>query len=161
MAASRVSAGQAAEQPRSERDPAQRAEGDVGEQAQAADQVELLGDEADADARLAHLVADLALGLHRAAEGGDRTLALIDGLQAVDRAQQGGLARTGRADERDHLASTPRRARRRPAPVATRRSWRRRGSREQGPTSWSGRILNVVSSWEMRSSVWGTDAMDL
>ena len=86
------------------RDAAQGAEHHIGEQAQPADQIELLEDEADADARLAHPVVEPAVGLHRLAEGLDPALAGVDGLQAGDGAQQGRLARSGRADQGDHLA---------------------------------------------------------
>ena len=43
--------------------------------------------------------------LHRRAEGLDLPVAGVDGGKAGDRAQQGRLARAGRADQGDHLAA--------------------------------------------------------
>ncbi|MCY1367093.1 hypothetical protein D9M69_540090 [compost metagenome] len=76
------------------------AEGDVLQGGHLREQVELLEDHAGllADQPLLHLgVVDL--------EAIDEQLPATDDLQLVDAAQQGGLARTGRADDDHHLAA--------------------------------------------------------
>ncbi|MDT4829695.1 hypothetical protein FQZ97_631220 [compost metagenome] len=76
------------------------AEGDVLQGGHLREQVELLEDHAGllADQPLLHLgVVDL--------EAVDVQLTATDDFQLVDAAQQGGLARTGRADDDHHLAA--------------------------------------------------------
>jgi hypothetical protein len=83
---------------------AERAEHDVAEQAQAADQVELLEDHAELLARLAHRARDAAVFLHCLAEHADLAGTGVDRLQAGNGAQQGGLAGSRRTDQGDHLS---------------------------------------------------------
>ncbi|MCY1536874.1 hypothetical protein D9M68_723460 [compost metagenome] len=75
---------------------------DVGDDGQAAHQVELLEHEADAGARAAHVAAQAAVALDQLAVDGHA--AHIAGNEARQMAQQGGLARTGSAQQGDHLA---------------------------------------------------------
>ena len=94
-----------AEQAAPEADPAERAQGDVGEQAEPADQVELLEDEADAGAGLAHLAADPAVA---PAPGSPKASITPSPASMVCRPvierSRVDLPEPGRADQGDHLA---------------------------------------------------------
>ena len=89
----------------------EKAEQDVVQHAEAVDQVELLEDVADVGAQAAYLAVQLAGGLHLAAEHLDAPAGgAVAAGQAGQVAQQRGLAGTGRADQRHHLARLYRQA---------------------------------------------------
>jgi len=106
MGARHLGGGKAAQQPAPQRHPMQRAGQHVDHHGQPIDQIELLEDDGDARARGADVARDPAALLHGAAQQRDaRCAARVGMVQAVEVAQQRGLARARRAQQRHHLAA--------------------------------------------------------
>ena len=96
--------GEAFEQAAPEAGLVQQADKDVGQHRHAVDQVELLEDEPNAGADAADVARDAATALHGFAEDEDLAAAGIGGDEAGEVTHQRGLAGTGGADQRHHLA---------------------------------------------------------
>ncbi len=92
-----------AEQTAEAGDLAKETQGDIGEQAEAADQIELLSDQAHLGADRANVAAKTPIALYGAAQDVNLSLATVDRVQAGDGTQKRRFTGSGRADQRDAL----------------------------------------------------------